>query len=186
MLSEEPVQGEGVESLLKLCNTYIPKPQSASLMMKVIQVIMDRIKLQSEQKETEDIKEKAKIAVLQIVQKFSEADIFLKEECTLFLDTFVDDLKADMGFKIKRFLLPALISMTKHLDYDMFKSSVYPVFQTFVTDEIWGTRKAAIDCTADIIHHLKPDESDKLKDCFQFFKRCLYDSNRWVKNQALM
>ena len=26
MLSEEPVQGEGVEALLNLCKTYIPKP----------------------------------------------------------------------------------------------------------------------------------------------------------------
>ena len=154
-------------------------------MIKVIQVIMDRIKLQSENKETEDIKEKAKIAVLTIVQKFSEADIFLKDDCAYFLEAFLEDIKVDMGFKIKRFLLPALISMTKHLDYEVFKTNVLPVFQSFVEDEIWGTRKAAIDCTADIIAQLKPSEADKLKDCFEFFKKCLTDQNRWVKNQAL-
>jgi hypothetical protein len=36
MLSEEPVQQEGVEALLKLSKTYIPKEQSQNLVMKVI------------------------------------------------------------------------------------------------------------------------------------------------------
>ena len=41
-------------------------------MQKVIQVIMDRINNKGEHQETEDVKEKAKIAVLIIVQKFAE------------------------------------------------------------------------------------------------------------------
>jgi len=49
--------------------------------MKVIQVIMDRISPQSEHQETEDVKEKAKIAILIIVQKFADADIFGEEQC---------------------------------------------------------------------------------------------------------
>ena len=48
-------------------------------MEKVIQVIMDRISSQSDHQESEDVKEKAKIAVLIIVQKFAEEDIFEKE-----------------------------------------------------------------------------------------------------------
>jgi hypothetical protein len=55
-------------------------------MIKVIQVIMDRISVNSEHKESEDVKEKAKIAVLVIMKKFSEQDIFKLEECSLFLD----------------------------------------------------------------------------------------------------
>lgn len=47
--------------------------------MKVVQVIMDRISSTSEHQETEEVKEKAKIAVLIIVQKFSEADVFIKD-----------------------------------------------------------------------------------------------------------
>jgi len=78
MLSEEPVQVEGVESLLNLSKQYIPKEQAQNLVQKVIQVIMDRICNTSEHQETEDVKEKAKIAVLIIVQKFSEQDIFEK------------------------------------------------------------------------------------------------------------
>jgi len=47
--------------------------------MKVIQVIMDLISPMSEHQESEDVKEKAKIAILIIVQKFTDADIFKKE-----------------------------------------------------------------------------------------------------------
>ncbi len=67
MLSEEPVQMEGVESLLNLSKQYIPKEQSQNLMQKVIQVIMDRISSSSEHQETEEVREKAKIAVLIII-----------------------------------------------------------------------------------------------------------------------
>ena len=40
---------------------------------------MDRISHQSEYQETEEIKEKAKIAVLIILRKFADADIFKLE-----------------------------------------------------------------------------------------------------------
>ena len=76
MLSEEQVQTEGVEALLKLSQTYIPKAQSQNLVMKVIQVIMDRIAPGSEHQETDDVKEKAKVAILIIIEKFCEAGIF--------------------------------------------------------------------------------------------------------------
>lgn len=154
-------------------------------MLKVIQVIMERIKVSNEHQETEEIKEKAKIAVLVIIQKFADDGIFGKEECTLFLDHYVQGIKHDMGFKIKRFLLPALISISKHLDYAVFQEQVYSVFHVFTSDEVWGVRKAAIEYNSQLIEHLRPTELEKLKECFTFFKKCLCDSNRWVKNQAL-
>jgi hypothetical protein len=40
---------------------------------------MDRISHNSEHQENEDVKEKAKIAVLVIMKKFAEKDIFTKE-----------------------------------------------------------------------------------------------------------
>jgi hypothetical protein len=55
-------------------------------MLKVIQVIMERIKANNDQRETEEIREKAKIAVLVIIQKFADDGIFGKEECTVFLE----------------------------------------------------------------------------------------------------
>lgn len=182
MLSEEPVQNEGVEALLNLCKTYIPLAQAQNLMLKVIQVIMERIKASNEHQETEEIKEKAKIAVLVIVQKFADDGIFGKDECTHFLENYVQEIKFDMGFKIKRFLLPALISISKHLDHAVFLDQVYAVFHLFITDEVWGVRKAAIEYNAQLIEHIKPNDIDKLKECFAFFKKCLGDSNRWVKN----
>lgn len=34
--------------------------------------------------------------------------------------------------------------------------------------------------------YLKNDEIEKYNECIDFFKRCLNDSNRWVKNQSLV
>ena len=115
---------------------------------------MERIKASNEHQETEEIKEKAKIAVLVIIQKFADDGIFGKEECSIFLDNYVSEIKEDMGFKIKRFMLPALIAVSKHLEYDMFKKQVYEVFETYVVDEIWGVRKAAIENTAELVEYL--------------------------------
>lgn len=118
MLSEEPVQVEGVEALLNLSKQYIPKEQAQNLVLKVIQVIMDRISPQSEHQEVEEVKEKAKIAILIIVQKFADADIFQKDHCQIFLDNHLNDIQEGMIFKIKKFLMPALIAVSKHLSHD--------------------------------------------------------------------
>jgi hypothetical protein len=61
-------------------------------MQKVISVIMDRISNTSEHQESEDIKERAKIAVLIIVQRFAEEDIFQKDQCQDFLDRHLDQI----------------------------------------------------------------------------------------------
>ncbi len=46
-------------------------------MMKVVQVIMDRISENSEHQESEEVKEKAKIAILIIITKFADANLFV-------------------------------------------------------------------------------------------------------------
>lgn len=33
-----------------------------------------------------------------------------------------------------------------------------------------------------LIKYLKYTETIKLNECFEFFKNCLVDQNRWVKN----
>ena len=91
-----------------------------------------------------------------------------------------------MLFKIKKFLLPALIAISKHLDYETFTNKVYSTFQQFNLDDIWGVRKVCIENLANLIKYLKPSEITKIQDCVEFFKRCLSDSNRWVKNQSLI
>jgi hypothetical protein len=143
---------------------------------------MDRISNTSEHQESEDIKERAKIAVLIIVQRFAEEDIFQKEQCQDFLSRHLEQIQTDALFKIKKFLLPALIAISKHLDYDTFIEQVYGTFKEFNSDEIWGTRKVCIEKLANLIKHIKSDEIEKFSECIDFFKRCLNDSNRWVKN----
>ena len=91
-----------------------------------------------------------------------------------------------MLFKIKKFLLPALIAISKHLEYNVFLDKVYNTFKTFNNDEIWGVRKVCIENLANLLKYLKNDEIEKFNDCIDFFKRCLNDSNRWVKNQSLV
>ena len=98
----------------------------------------------------------------------------------------LEEIQDGMLFKIKKFLLPALISISKHLDYATFITKVYQTFKTFTTDDIWGVRKVCVENMADLIKHFKYDDVDKLSDCIEFFIRCLSDSNRWVKNQALV
>jgi len=93
--------------------------------LKVIQVIMDRISPQSEHQEMEEVKEKAKIAILVIVQKFADADVFEKEHCQIFLESHLDDIQEGMIFKIKKFAMPALIAVSKHLSHEVFIEKVF-------------------------------------------------------------
>jgi hypothetical protein len=53
---------------------------------------MDRIKTSSEHQETEEVKEKAKIAVLIIVKKFAEENIFEKDQCKSFLELHLEEI----------------------------------------------------------------------------------------------
>ena len=120
-------------------------------MLKVIQVIIDRISAQSEHQETEEVKERAKIAVLIIITKFASADMFEKEQCSHFLEKHLEEIQHSMLFKIKKFLLPALIAIAKHLEYEVFLEQVYSTFTLFLKDEIWGVRKACIENMANLL-----------------------------------
>lgn len=92
-----------------------------------------------------------------------------------------------MLFKIKKFVMPALIAVSKHLTHEVFLDKVYNgTFQKFNNDDIWGVRKVCIENLASLMKHLKYDDVQRITECIEFFKRCLNDSNRWVKNQALI
>lgn len=67
-----------------------------------------------------------------------------------------------MLFKIKKFLLPALIAISKHLDYKVFLEKVYQTFKDFNSDDIWGVRKVCIENLANLIKYLKVTEFEKL------------------------
>jgi hypothetical protein len=91
-----------------------------------------------------------------------------------------------MLYKIKKFLFPALISISRHLDYEVFNTKVYGTFLKFKDDEIWGVRKVCIEKLSSLIKCLKVEEFDKMKECVEFFKKSLVDTNKWVKTQALI
>jgi hypothetical protein len=88
-----------------------------------------------------------------------------------------------MLFKIKKFMLPAMISISKHLPYDLFIEEIFNnTFAVFNKDDIWGVRKVCIENLANLVKYLKADDLQRIEDCIKFFQRCLCDQNRWVKN----
>jgi hypothetical protein len=75
-----------------------------------------------------------------------------------------------------------LIAISEHLDYDSFTAKVFTVFTDYYNDEIWGIRKVCIENMPQLVKHIQATDIERLNNCLEFFKRCLNDSNRWVKN----
>lgn len=62
-----------------------------------------------------------------------------------FIDQILIDIKRGMLFKIKKFLLPTLLALSKHIPYDQFILNVYDLFISFTKDDIWGVRKLCVE-----------------------------------------
>jgi hypothetical protein len=56
-----------------------------------------------------------------------------------------------MLFKIKKFMLPALIAVSKVITYSRFIEVVFPLYISFTKDEIWGVKKVCIERMPEII-----------------------------------
>jgi hypothetical protein len=97
-----------------------------------------------------------------VYERFAEAGLFEQEHCTTFLTKFLPELQRGMLFKIKKFLIPTFIQISRHIPYDMFISSVFSQFMAFSSDDIWGVRKICVEKLQEIIKLLKPQESSKL------------------------
>lgn len=67
-----------------------------------------------------------------------------------------------MLFKIKKFLLPALLAAGKHIAYDKFLQNVYQTFVKFSSDEIWGVRKVCLEKLQDLLKIVKANDSQKI------------------------
>ena len=65
--SEEQVQIEGVEALLKISKEYISMEEAQFLVFNIVDIIMA----------TADLHESSKIAVLIIVERFADSKIFV-------------------------------------------------------------------------------------------------------------
>ena len=158
MNSEEQVQVEGVEALLKVSTDYLSPDDAQFLVFNIVQIIMNK----SDQSET------AKIAVLLIVEKFSEANIFKEKQCLAFLNQYLPELSKGMLFKIKKFLLPALISLSSHIPYETYINIIYPTFIKFSQDDIWGVRKVCVEKLQDIIKLIDFADKGKIQQCLLF------------------
>lgn len=99
MNSEEQVQTEGVEALLKVSTDCLTLDDAQFLVFNIVQIIMGKC----------DQQESAKVAVLIIVERFAEHCIFKEKQCLTFLEQYLPLLQQGMLFKIKKFLLPALL-----------------------------------------------------------------------------
>eukprot|EP00347_Sterkiella_histriomuscorum_P014101 403362163 len=172
--SEEQVQNEAVDALLKVSKEYLTIKDAQYLMFDLAQSIMKKV----------EQSEGAKISVLMLVERFSEEKIFTEYQCLIFLDDFLPDIQRGMLFKIKKFLLPCLISVSKNIAYEKFLEVVYPIFIKFTQDDIWGVKKVCVEKLQDFVKLIKSNELQKLQQCVFFLQLCLNDSSRWVKNQA--
>lgn len=128
----------------------------------------------------------AKIAVLMLIEKFSTADYFTKKECMIFLSTSFAAFMDGALFKIKKQMLPCLLAVSKHIDYEEFQSKVLATYMQFASDSIWGVRRVCIELLPDFLEKIRESETDQLLQGLDFLKRSLADESRWVKNQAFL
>lgn len=124
-----------MQALQKISEDYLPRDEATFLVFNVVQLLT---------KKSDQI-ENAKIAVIMLMEKFSTIGFFDKKECAHFLDTCFDKFKKDAMFKIKKQLVPCMLAITKHIDYEVFLTRVAPVYFQFANDGIWGVRRVSIE-----------------------------------------
>ena len=83
-------------------------------------------------------------------------------------------------------MLPCLLAITKHIDYQEFKDKILATYMTFATDHIWGVRRVCIELLPDFLEKIKETETEQLVSGLDFLQRSLKDESRWVKNQAFL
>lgn len=105
MTSDDQVQAEGVQALLKVSKDFIPKDDAIFLVFNVVQLLV---------KKSNQI-ENAKIAVLLIMEQFASIDYFTEKECMLFINIHYPVLLEAALFKVKKYMIPCMLAMTKHI-----------------------------------------------------------------------
>lgn len=100
--------------------------------------------------------ENAKIAVLMIMEQFAAIDLFGPKQCMLFVSSFYGELLQGALFKVKKFLIPCMLALAKHLPYEVFREKFVAQFLKFNADPIWGVRRVCIENMPKLIEKLKP------------------------------
>lgn len=121
-----------------------------------------------------------------LIEKFATTDYFGKKECMIFLTGCFESFMTEALFKIKKQMLPCLLAITKHIDYQEFKDKILATYMTFATDHIWGVRRVCIELLPDFLEKIKETETEQLVSGLDFLQRSLKDESRWVKNQAFL
>ena len=106
MISDETVQQEGINAMVKVCkDNILPREDGCFLMHNVAQILFKKC----------DQLENPKVGVLMLLETFVREGFFGKEVCTDFVQNKLEYFTEDKLFKIRRPLLKCLISMSKHL-----------------------------------------------------------------------
>ena len=58
--------------------------------------------------------------MLLLIEKFAKEDYFGKKECMVFLSQSFDTFMEGALFKIKKQMVPSLLAISKHIDYEEF------------------------------------------------------------------
>ena len=125
--------------------------------------------------------EKAKIAVLVLIEKFVEADFFGRKECMSFSVNSMDSFMDGAFFKIKKHMLPCTLTLSKHKDYTTFQQKVFSTRLWFARDSIWSERIVAVELMREVMKKLKPNETDRICECLDALKLVLSDESKQIK-----
>ena len=84
-------------------------------------------------------------------------------------------------FKVKKQLLPALLAVGHHIDYDLFLKHPFDTFKVFSTDCVYGVRKMCLDVLPPLIEKLDTNETERLSFCLDFLATSLNDESKHVR-----
>ena len=124
----------------------------------------------------------ARIAVLILIDKYTEAEIFKKEQLEDLIMIHFPTIKQRMSFKVKKFFLPTLITITPHLEKNTFEKEVFQVFCQFAEDDVWSVRKVCFEKISQIVKYASNQE--KVGKIMAILKQGFFDSSRWARLSA--
>jgi hypothetical protein len=115
-----------------------------------------------------------------IMDQFASSDLFTEPHCSKFM-TFLPMLAEGALFKLKKHMIPCLLSIARHLPQET--KLILSTVVKFHTDPIWGVRKVLIEQLPRIAELMTDQQS--LLQCLSILEAALKDESKWVRSQAL-
>ena len=154
MISDDSVQTEGVQSMLKVCiEELLGKEEGVYLMHNVLCILYKKAAGM----------ENAKTAVLLLLEQFTKEEFFGKQVVEEFITEWLQPLfSKDTSFKTRKYLLPCLLAISKHLTKDQVLKEVFSIFKKCCQpSEIWGLRKLCLQLAPELIAVVNDTEAFK-------------------------